>query len=90
MNMKEKEIERSLKALANRRRLSIVRYVKKENKSNVSNIASEIKLSFAATSRHLNLLAAADILDREQRGLEMLYSISLDLPEPARRIILLL
>lgn len=88
--MKEKEIERSLKALANRRRLSIVRYVKKENKSNVSNIASEIKLSFAATSRHLNLLAAADILDREQRGLEMLYSISLDLPEPARRIILLL
>ena len=88
--MKEKEIERSLKALANRRRLSIVRYVKKENKSNVSNIASEIKLSFAATSSPLNILAAADILDREHRGLEMLYSISLDLPEPARRIILLL
>ena len=70
MNMKEKEIERSLKALANRRRLSIVRYVKKENKSNVSNIASEIKLSFAATSRHLNLLAAADILDRSNEGLK--------------------
>lgn len=88
--MKEKEIERSLKALANRRRLGIVKYVKKENESNVSNIASEIKLSFAATSRHLNLLAAADILDREQRGLEMFYRISTDLPEPARRIISLL
>lgn len=88
--MKEKEIERSLKALANIRRLSIVKYVKKENESNVGDIASEIKLSFAATSRHLNLLAAANILDREQRGLEMFYRISLGLSEPARRIISLL
>ncbi|MEK7115543.1 MAG: metalloregulator ArsR/SmtB family transcription factor [Patescibacteria group bacterium] len=88
--MKEKEIERCLKALANIRRLSIVRYVKKENESNVSDIANEIKLSFAATSRHLNLLASADILDREQRGLEMFYYISQSLPEPARRIISIL
>ncbi len=83
-------MERSLKALANKRRLAILRFIKNEKEANVGDIASEIKLSFTATSKHLSTLASADILDREQRGLQMFYRIALNLPESARRIISLL
>ncbi len=83
-------MERSLKALANRRRLAILRFIKNEKEANVGDIASEIKLSFTATSKHLSTLTSADILDREQRSLQMFYRIAPNLPESARRIISLL
>ena len=60
--MKEKEFERHLKALANRRRLAILRYLKKHREAPVGEIAHEIKLSFKATSKHLAFLAAVDIV----------------------------
>jgi DNA-binding transcriptional ArsR family regulator len=74
--MKEKELERILKALANRRRLSIVKYLKKSKEATVGDIADEIKLSYKATSKHLGVLANADIVDKEQRSLQMWYRIS--------------
>ena len=74
--MKEKELERILKALANKRRLAILRYLKKEKKASVGDIASEIRLSFTATSKHLHILAAVDIIEQEQRSLQVFYSIS--------------
>jgi DNA-binding transcriptional ArsR family regulator len=79
--------ERVLKALANRRRLTIVRFLKKRRDASVGEIAEEIKLSFKATSKHLGVLAGADIVDREQRSLNMFYSLSSDLPLPARALI---
>jgi len=88
--MKEKELERSLKALANKRRLAIVRVIKKEKEASVGDIAGEIKLSFNATSKHLGILASANILEKEQRSLQMFYRIAEDLPEVARRIISIL
>lgn len=71
-----KEIEKVLKALANKRRLGIVKYLKKEKEAIVGDIAQAINLSFTATSKHLGVLAAADIVEKEQRGLEMWYKIS--------------
>ena len=71
-----KKIEKILKALANKRRLAILLYLHKVNKASVGDIASEIQLSFKATSKHLQLLANADLLDREQISLAMLYSLS--------------
>ncbi len=72
---KIKETERVLKALANRRRLAIIKYLHSSKESGVGAIAENIKLSFKATSKHLGVLAAADIVEREQRGLTMNYRL---------------
>jgi DNA-binding transcriptional ArsR family regulator len=73
--MREKELERILKALANRRRLAILAYLKRVGEATVGEVAEKIHLSFPSTSRHLAILAAADIVVREQRGLEMWYCL---------------
>lgn len=85
--MKNKELERIMKALANRRRLSIVSFLKKKKEATVGNIAEEIRLSFRSTSKHLGVLAAAGILEREQRSVQMYYKVASDMPAPARTII---
>ena len=72
----ERQIERELKALANRRRLAIIRYPASVKEANVSDIAGEIKLSFKSTSRHLAVLISADILEKEQRGLEVHHRLA--------------
>ena len=74
--MKEKELEKILKALANKCRLSILKYLKSEGSASVGDIASEIKLSFKATSKHLMILSHADIVEKEQVSLTMIYSLS--------------
>ena len=86
MYMKTKELERILKALANKRRLAIVAYIKKHKEANVGEIAQAINLSFKATSKHLNVLAGVDILEKEQRSLEMWYRISFAVPVIAKHI----
>lgn len=88
--MSEKELERIMKAFANRRRLAILRFIKKVNRASVGDIAEEIKLSFKATSKHLSVLSSAGIVDREQKSLQMFYYLSSDLPAPSNSIISLL
>ena len=71
-----KEFERVFKALANKRRLAILKYLKKQMEASVAEIATEIRLSFKATSKHLNILAGIDMLEKEQRSLNMFYRLS--------------
>ena len=71
-----KELERQYKALANRRRLHIVQYLKSHPKASVGEIASAIKLSLKATSKHLGILSSIDVLEKEQQGLNVFYSLS--------------
>lgn len=71
-----KELEKTLKALANRRRLAILKHLKDNPGASVGEIARAIKLSFKSTSKHLSKLTAADILDRDQKGLSMFYRIA--------------
>ncbi|OGI65498.1 hypothetical protein A3A95_03170 [Candidatus Nomurabacteria bacterium RIFCSPLOWO2_01_FULL_39_18] len=78
MSTNEKVIEKTLKALANKRRIAILRFIKKSGQASVGDVANTIKLSFKATSKHLMILANADILEKEQISLTMLYSISKD------------
>ncbi|MBI5466489.1 MAG: winged helix-turn-helix transcriptional regulator [Candidatus Kerfeldbacteria bacterium] len=85
-----KEIERSLKALANRRRLAIVKYLKSGGEASVGDKAESIHLSLRATSKHLSVLATADITEREQRGALVLYRLAELLPKYAKPIITLL
>lgn len=82
-----KNYERILKALANRRRLAILRYLQNKKEARVTEIAYKIKLSFKATSRHLQQLAAVDILEREQRSLDVFYRISGNLPPPVKSVL---
>ena len=82
-----KDLEKIMKALANKRRLAILRYLKKNREASVGDIAYEIKLSFKATSKHLNILAGAGILDKEQRSLVVFYRLSNTKPAAARSII---
>jgi DNA-binding transcriptional ArsR family regulator len=73
--MKEKELEKQLKALANARRLKILKYLDKTNKASVGDIAREIKLSFKSTSRHLAVLRATEMVCADQQNLMMYYSL---------------
>ncbi len=79
-------LERLLKAFANRRRLAIVRYLKKEKEASVGDIAEAIRLSLKATSKHLDILAASGVLERDQMSLQMFYSLADDIPALARAL----
>lgn len=76
--MSEKELEKILKALANKRRIAILKFIKKSGRSSVGDVADAIKLSFKATSKHLMILANVDILEKEQISLTMLYFLPKD------------
>lgn len=71
-----KKLEKLLKAVANRRRVAILAYLKKEKEAMVGDIATKINLSFNATSKHLGVLFAANLVDRDQRRLEMWYRLA--------------
>ena len=64
------------KAVANRRRLAILQYLKKHREAPVGELAEAIRLSFKATSKHLSILSAADIVEKEQRSLMVHYSLA--------------
>jgi DNA-binding transcriptional ArsR family regulator len=71
-----KEYEKILKALANGRRLQILKYLKTKKNASVTDISSHIKLSLKSTSRHLAVLFTANMVDREQKNLLVFYFLS--------------
>lgn len=85
-----KDLERTLKALANKRRLAILKYLKRNQSASVGDIAEEIDLSFRATSKHLGVLSAADIVEREQQSLLVFYRIASEQKPAAKYTISLL
>ena len=85
-----KEHEKILKALANKRRLEIIKYLGHKKTATVGAIAAHLKLSFKSTSRHLAVLYGADILEKEQRSLSGFYSISSKLGQFTKTIISML
>ena len=82
-----KELEKKLKAIANLRRLQILKYLKSQREAPVQEVAGQIHLSFKATSRHLRSLFLADFLEREQRGIYVYYRLTKNVP-PAFKLIL--
>ena len=79
--------EKVLKALANKRRLKILKHIDASGRSVVGDISQSIKLSMKATSKHLQILYAADLLERDQRGLRAYYDLSATLPKYVRIIL---
>lgn len=87
MGMTERETERILKAFANKRRVMIVKHLARARRASVGDIATQIKLSVRATSKHLSILAGAGILDREQVGLTVWYFLSPTAPKLVRVVV---
>jgi predicted transcriptional regulator len=75
-----KQLEKLFKALANHRRLGIIRLLTREKELSVGEISKKIELSFKATSRHLRTLRQVDILDTKQEHLTVYYYLSPALP----------
>lgn len=68
-----RNLEKILKALANKRRLVILEYLKSNKEASVGDIARAINLSIKATSKHLSILSSLDILEKNQIGTQMFY-----------------
>jgi len=71
--MNYQKAEKIYKALANRRRLAIIYCLSKEDKITVSDISEKIKLSLASTSKHLQILKGASLVENEQVNIEQYY-----------------
>jgi DNA-binding transcriptional ArsR family regulator len=82
-----KEIEITMKALGNMRRLAILRYIRSHKESSVGELAGDARISIQATSKNLSVLTKADILDREQRGMQAYFFLSPTMPDIAKRIV---
>ncbi|MDP1729489.1 MAG: metalloregulator ArsR/SmtB family transcription factor [archaeon] len=82
-----KQYEKILKALANKRRLEIIKYLKDKKEATVGDIVEHIKLSFKATSKHLAVLYGADILEKEQRSSSCFYSVASKLSTIAKSVV---
>ena len=74
--MKPKDFEKIFKSLANRRRVAVLIYLKRNKEVNVGAFAKEFHLSLPAMSRHLNLLEKAGILEKDQRDKEVFYRLA--------------
>lgn len=79
-----KDLEKIHKALANRRRLAILRHLKRRPGMSVGDISEAISLSFKSTSKHIAALSSAGLVEREQINLTMHYRISSQLPPTAK------
>ncbi len=71
-----KKTEKILKALANFKRLCIVQVLRDSKEKFVGEIADDIDLSIRATSKHLKILSAVDIVEKDQRGPQIFYTLS--------------
>ena len=64
------------KAVANERRATILRLLKKKGSLSVGELASLLGLSFKSTSKHCVILHHADLVVRRQVSLEMIYDVN--------------
>ncbi len=71
-----KELEKILRALANKRRLAIVHFLKKNKEASVTELSEAINLSFRSTSRHLSVLFTAGVLEKRQQSIEVYYFLA--------------
>ncbi len=62
-------ITKCLKALANERRLRILKELDRSDALTINTIAQRIKLSLKSTSKHLQKLTDCDLVEREQKSL---------------------
>jgi ArsR family transcriptional regulator len=69
-------LTKSFKAVANERRMRILRILLNKREMSVSQISQGINLSFKSTSRHLLRLEDVGLVKRRQDSLWVYYSIN--------------
>ena len=85
-----KPLERQLKALANERRLLLLKELKRGKSVSVSDLAQAIHLSLRSTSKHLAILASIGVVESRRRGMSVFYRLSLDQHPPVNQVLQLL
>jgi DNA-binding transcriptional ArsR family regulator len=75
-SMKKKNLEKMLKALANRRRLAMLAYLKEAKKANVNAVAKELRVSAKTASRNLVILERAGIVEKEPWHQHVIYRLT--------------
>ena len=71
-----KKLAKFFKACGNVNRLKIIKYLSgRRDSASVGMISDAVDCSYKATSKHLAILFANDIVDREQAGYEMHYRV---------------
>lgn len=76
-----KELERQYKALANSKRLAILKHLSNTHQASVGDIAKEVKLTLKATSKHLGILSAVDAVEKTKQSLVVFYRLA-EKPKP--------
>ena len=71
-----RELTRCLKAVANERRLMILRELSRREPLTVNMIAKRIGLSLKATSKHIQRLADCEMIERAQKSLSVWCKIN--------------
>lgn len=82
-----KETERVLKALANRRRLALVTYLRRRGQAPVGELAAFLKVTLPTASKHLAILGAAEVVEYERRSLQVYYRLADSMPAVARSLL---
>ncbi len=70
------EFERQYKALANGKRLAILKHLSSTQRASVGQIAKEVGLTLKATSKHLGILSAIDALEKSKQSSLVFYSLA--------------
>jgi DNA-binding transcriptional ArsR family regulator len=65
-----------LRALNNRFRQNIIKYLHKEGRSNVTTLYKKLRFSAAEASQHLRILREGQFVTTERVGKEIYYSIN--------------
>ncbi len=82
-----KQLQRVFRVLGNSRRLAIVHLLIDRRELSVGTVAGFLKLSITATSKHLNALAGADLLEKRQESTTVYYRINADAASEAKLIL---
>ena len=82
-----KKLEKLFKAFANASRLKILSYLRAHPDSSVEDIAEGTKCSYKAASKHLGILYAVGLVDREQSGYETHYCLAITKGDPAHTLL---
>ncbi|TPR26266.1 ArsR/SmtB family transcription factor [Apilactobacillus micheneri] len=76
MNINEQKLHMITKALDNSTRIKMLYYLAENNSSNVSNLINVFNISQPNISRHLKILADANLVFSTKDGKERIYQLS--------------
>ena len=83
-------IEKQMKALAGRKRLLILAYLKRHKFATVSDLARELKSKVFAISQHLRVLRTLEIVRDNRLGRSVAYRLSKEQEEPVKKVLSML